>query len=345
MIRPTGFSNRWLRLDEFRALVVAAWDDLKRTRAYEFAVELAKHMRPLFPPNKAYQALERVATANATFGIATRIRNCRPPLSSASEQRTSICSSAGEPAARPTPTWPRPSTNRPVSRTSCGPARSTTGKDTTYQDALVQMTRFINTQPRQRLPLAYVRRGEILMDLGRFDEALDHFERVLAEYPDSISRRSRRCIWSARARSNEIIPTRPCRPGSACCTNRISIRRPMNGSSRCSRWAGCSYQIALTMQVDRKPRRRDRFRRRRGRVLWRPTTVSTTPFAASQEFVARYPKRPESSEARFLLAKALRDRAELPRFQLKRAETDNARKELKAKIQWLLTEAETSSKR
>ena len=49
------------------------------------------------------------------------------------------------------------------------------------------MTRFINTQPRQRLPLAYVRRGEILMDLGRFDEALDHFERVLAEYPLDIA--------------------------------------------------------------------------------------------------------------------------------------------------------------
>ena len=50
-----------------------------------------------------------------------------------------------------------------------------------------------------------------------------------------------------------------------------------------------------------------------------------------QEFVARYPKRPEASEARFLLAKSLRDRAMLPRFQLKRAETDNARKELKAR--------------
>jgi len=60
-----------------------------------------------------------------------------------------------------------------------------------------------------------------------------------------------------------------------------------------------------------------------------------------QEFVARYSKRPEAAEARFLLAKSLRDRAMLPRFQLKRAETDNARKELKAKIQALLTEAQS----
>ncbi len=63
-----------------------------------------------------------------------------------------------------------------------------------------------------------------------------------------------------------------------------------------------------------------------------------------EEFVARYSKRGESSEACFLLAKALRDRATLPRDQLKRAETDNARKELTAKIQALLTEGKTSWK-
>ena len=59
-----------------------------------------------------------------------------------------------------------------------------------------------------------------------------------------------------------------------------------------------------------------------------------------EEFVARFPNRLECPEARYLLAKALRERAVLPRVKLKKAETDNARKELQTEIQRQLNEAE-----
>ena len=65
-------------------------------------------------------------------------------------------------------------------------------------------------------------------------------------------------------------------------------------------------------------------------------------FAGSRNSSPAIPKRPECPEARFLLAKSLQNRATLPRYQLKRAETENARKELKAKVQALLTDAENA---
>ena len=208
-IHPVGFSNRWLRLDDFRAIVVAAWDDLKRTHAYEFAVELAKHMRPLFPPDQAYQAVERVATANELLAsqleaeIANRPYHVREQRDAELLERWRTSGKAYADLAESLHESPN---YADVLWTSSEHYRK--GHD--FQNALVQITRYINTQPRQRLPMAYVRRGEILMDLGRFDEALDHFERVLAEFP-STSPRSPPCIWSAPAKSNAISPIRRCR--------------------------------------------------------------------------------------------------------------------------------------
>ena len=131
MIHPVGFSNRWLRLDEFRAIVVAAWDDLRRTHAYEFAVELAKHMRPLFPPDQAYQAVERVATANELLASQLESEIAASPLSRArttlrrparalENERQSVCRPGR--SAR---------TSRPVLPTSYGRAPSIIGRGMT----------------------------------------------------------------------------------------------------------------------------------------------------------------------------------------------------------------------
>jgi len=340
MLKGTGFSNRWLRLEEFRAIVVAAWDDLKRTHAYEFAVELAKHMRPLFPPDKAYEAVERVATATQLLASQLEAEIADRPYRAREQRRAELLErwrTSGKAfadlaeALHESPRFPD------VLWISAEHYRL--GHD--YQDALAEMTRFINTQPRQRLPLAYVRRGEILMDLGRYDEAMDHFERVLVEYPlDIASYPAMYLVGACEVERNH--------PDKAVQAWQRVLHDPHLDPSA-NEWqqslfalGRLQYQIALTM----------------------PAPASTTPTANSnpgetrprpmaaydclddairrlQEFVSRYPKRPEAAEARFLLAKSLRDRAMLPRFQLRRAETDNARKELKAKIQGLLTEAQT----
>jgi tetratricopeptide (TPR) repeat protein len=341
MIRPTGFSNRWLRLDEFRAIVVAAWDDLKRTRAYEFAVELAKHMRPLFRPEEAYQAVERVATATQLLAsqleseIADRPYRVRQERNGDLFERWRTSGKAYADLAEALHESPR---FPDVLWTSAEHYRR--GHD--FQDALVQMTRFINTQPRQRLPLAYVRRGEILMDLGRYDEALDHFERVLAEYPlDIASFPAMYLVGACQVERNH--------PDAAVQAWQRVLHDPHLDPSA-NEWqeslfalGRLQYQIALTMQAPPTavpaPAPNSNPEEMRPRPLAAYDCFDDA-IRRLEEFVARYPKRPEASEARFLLANSLRERATLPRYQLKRAETDNARKEFRARIQSLLTHAE-----
>jgi tetratricopeptide (TPR) repeat protein len=336
MIRPTGFSNRWLRLDEFRGLVVVAWDDLKRTKAYEFAVELAKHMRPLFPAQEAYQALERVATANQLLASQLESEIADRPYRARQQRKADLLDrwrTSGKAYADLAEALHESPRFADVLWTSAEHYRQ--GHD--FQDALVQMTRFVNTQPRQRLPLAYVRRGEILMDLGRFDEALDHFERVLAEYPMDIASFPAMYLIGVC----EVERNHPDRAVQA--WQRVLHEPHLDPSA--NEWqvslfalGRLQYQIAQTMPVEPN-----------APASQSPSEARPRPLAAYrclddairrlEEFVSRYPKRPESPEARFLLAKSLRERAALPRYQLERAETDNARKELKTRIQSLLMQA------
>jgi tetratricopeptide (TPR) repeat protein len=339
-MRGSGFTNRWLQLDEFRRFVVAAFEDLKRTRAYEFAVELARHMRPLFPPKDAFEALERVATANELWAaqldteIAQRpflVRQQRNPellerWKTSGKAYAELAESLHESPKYPDVLWISSEHYR-------------RGHD--FQNALVQVTRFVNSQPKQRLPLAYVRRGEILMDLGRFNEALDHFERVLAEFPNDIAAFAAMYLVGAC----EVERNNPDKAVAA--WQRVLHEPHLDPSA--NEWQSSlfalgriQFEIAMTMKTEPTPE---------GGQSAAPTQeLRPRPPAAYErladsinrleEFVARYPNRAEAPEARFLLAKALRDRAVLPGLKLKKAETDNARKELRAEIQRQLNEAQ-----
>jgi tetratricopeptide (TPR) repeat protein len=335
-VRPNGFTNRWLQLDEFRRYVVAAFEDFKRTKAYEFAVELARHMRPLFPPKDAFEALERVATANELWAsqvdaeIAERpylVREQRMPellerWKTSGRAYAELAEALHESPKYPDVLWISSEHYR---------------KGHDFRDALVQVTRFINTQPKQRLPLAYVRRGEILMDLGRFDEALDHFDRALVEFPTDIAAFSAMYLIGAC----EVERNHPDKAVSA--WQRVLHEPHLDPSA--NEWQASlfalgriEFQIAMSMKSEPVPDGQPTQELRpRPAGAYERLDESINRL---EEFVARYPNRPETPEARFLLAKALRDRAVLPRQKLKRAETDNARKELQAEIQRQLNEAQ-----
>ncbi|HET6325130.1 MAG TPA: tetratricopeptide repeat protein [Planctomycetaceae bacterium] len=338
-VRSSGFTNRWLQHTEFRRFASAAFEDFKRTRAYEFAVELARHMRPLFPPKDAFEALERVATANELWAaqvdteIAQRpfvVRQQREPellerWKTSGKAHAELAESLHESPKYPEVLWISSEHYR-------------RGHD--FQNALVQVTRYINTQPKQRLPLAYVRRGEILMDLGRFNEALDHFERVLAEFPSDIAAFAAMYLVGAC----EVERNNPEKAVAA--WQRVLHEPHLDPSA--NEWqtslfalGRIQFEIAMTMKAEPAAE---------GAAATPSDEVRPRPAAAYErlddsikrleEFVARYPNRAEAPEARFLLAKALRNRAVLPGHKLKKAETDNARKELQAEIQRQLNEAQ-----
>jgi tetratricopeptide (TPR) repeat protein len=338
-MRISGFANRWVQLDEFRRFVVAAFEDFKRTRAYEFAVELARHMRPLFPPKEAHEALERLATANELWAAQVDAEIAARPFVVRQERNPELLErwkTSGKAYADLAEALHDSAKYSDVLWISSEHYRK--GHD--FKNALVQVTRYINTQPKQRLPLAYVRRGEILMDLGRFDEALDHFERVLAEFPTDIaSFAAMYLVGACEVERNN--------PDKAVVAWQRVLRDPHLDPSA-NEWQASlfalgriQFQIAMTLKAEPvaegTPVEPTQELRPRPPAAYERLDDSINRL---EEFVSRYPNRPEVPESRFLLAKALRDRAVLPRQKLKKAETDNARKELHAEIQRQLVEAQ-----
>jgi tetratricopeptide (TPR) repeat protein len=338
-IRPGGFTNRWLQLDDFRRFVIAAFEDFKRTRAYEFAIELARHMRPLFPPKQAFEALERVAAANELWAAQLEADVAKSPFVVREQRNPELLErwkTSGKAYADLAETLHDSPKYSDVLWISSEHYRK--GHD--FQSALMQVTRYINTEPKQRLPLAYVRRGEILMDLGRFDQALDHFERVLAEFPTDIASFGAMYLVGVC----EVERNNPDKAAAA--WQRVLHEPHLDPSAnewQSSLFALGRVQFLIGFTMKTPPPAEGAANPEPGQELRPRPAEAYARFDDAinrlEEFVARYPSRPECPEARFLLAKALRDRAVLPRLKLKKAETDNARKELQGEIQRQLTEA------
>jgi tetratricopeptide (TPR) repeat protein len=339
-VPPKGFTNRWLQLDDLRRFVLAAFDDFMRTRAYEFAIELARHMRPLFPPKDAFEALERVATANELWAAQLDAEIAKSPFVVREARMPELLErwkTSGKAYADLAESVHESPKYADVLWISSEHYRK--GHD--FQNALVQVTRYINTQPKQRLPIAYVRRGEVLMDLGRFDEALDHFERVLAEFPTDIAAFAAMYLVG-------VCEVERNKPDKAVAAWQRVLHEPHLDPSA-NEWqvslfalGRIQFEMAMTMKPEPAAE---------GAAATGPTQELRPRSPAAyerlddainrlEEFVARYPNRSESPEARFLLAKALRERAVLPRVKLKKAETDNARKELQTEIQRQLNGAQ-----
>jgi tetratricopeptide (TPR) repeat protein len=339
-VPPKGFTNRWLQLDDLRRFVLAAFDDFMRTRAYEFAIELARHMRPLFPPKDAFEALERVATANELWAAQLDSEIAKSPFVVREARMPELLErwkTSGKAYADLAEALHESPKYADVLWISSEHYRK--GHD--FQNALVQVTRYINTQPKQRLPMAYVRRGEVLMDLGRFDEALDHFERVLAEFPTDIAAFAAMYLVG-------VCEVERNKPDKAVAAWQRVLHEPHLDPSA-NEWqvslfalGRIQFEIAMTMKPEPAPE---------GATATGPTQELRPRSPAAyerlddainrlEEFVARYPNRLECPEARYLLANALRERAVLPRVKLKKAETDNARKELQTEIQRQLNGAQ-----
>jgi tetratricopeptide (TPR) repeat protein len=339
-VRPGGFANRWLQLDEFRRCAIAAFEDFKRTRAYEFAIELARHMRPLFPPKQAFEALERVATANELWATQLEADLAKSPYV-AREQRTPELLERWKTSGKAYADLAETLHDSPKYSDVLWISSEHYRKGHDFQNALVQVTRYINTEPKQRLPLAYVRRGETLMDLGRFDEALDHFERVLAEFPTDIASFAAMYLVGAC----EVERNNPEKAVAA--WQRVLHEPHLDPSA--NEWQSSlfalgrlQFEIGFTMKAE-PPAEGAPNAEPAQELRPRPAEAYARfddAINRLEEFVARYPSRPECPEARFLLAKALRDRAVLPRIKLRKAETDNARKELQVEIQRQLTGAQ-----
>ncbi|MGE3315591.1 MAG: tetratricopeptide repeat protein [Planctomycetaceae bacterium] len=331
MVKPDGYINRWLTLVEFRESILKAWNDWTADQLFDAAIDLARHMYPLFSEiearQKAASAIELSALQlddeleKATFTIR---RSRRSEL----HERWRRSGKAYADLAAALISSPKYADALWMSAQHYRNALDS-------ENALVQLTKFESTNSRERLALAYVTTGKVLMDLDRLDEALAYFEKVILDYPADIAAfEARFVIGSCRLERNEphlaekswreLLTSRDLDPSAEEWQLALfSLGRLLYQSAVMLEAKQQSDPLAFENQGP-TPELMQR---------WEET------ISRLKEFVNRYPDRPEVPEARCLFAKALQHAAELPRFKLRKAETENARNELVVAMHTRLREA------
>ncbi len=338
MVRqPRDFRNRWLSLDEFREIIRNAWDAWCAQHAYRWAIDLSKAMTPLLPE---VEANELRAEANRRWAehleeeLQKTPYSKRPPLRRQLRERRRQSGKAYADLAN---------TLRTSSRYSGELWNSAQHyyKGHDFESALIQLTRFINTRPKTGLPQALVLRGRVLMDLGRLDEAQEHFERVIENYPaEGIVFDAQFLTGKCHLERNELdlaektwrsILTSPLlKPGAGEELGSKEWRLALFSLGRL-----LYYRAAMLKSQAEVPQA--------GQPASEMSPTLVEAFARwdessrrLEEFLKRYPSASQAIEARYLLAKSLQHRAELPRRKLETAETDNARLELRRTMHaWL----------
>jgi len=347
--RPENYRNQWLSIDEFRKLILNAWNEWTEVGDFENPIALAKLMHPLFPK---FQALE--LTANARQQWAEHFEREFLTLTTGEktnrqEELRKLWQESGQAYANLAAALK--TTSRYPEALWVSAEHLYKGHD--FQGSLNQLTRFINTRPKLRLPMAYYQRGKLLMDMGRFDEALEHFTRVVRNYPTDTSAFDAR-LWIGRCHleKNQI--------GLAEKAWRDILKSEVLTPSA-QEWRQAQFELGrllfhsastLKSKVD-NPNNTDEPDVKRQNMLqafakWEQAIRLLDEYLQREETLNNNRTNPgtvpqildpQISEARFLLARSLQMSAMLPRKKLKAAETEIARNELRRTIRELLTRA------
>ncbi|HID24732.1 MAG TPA: tetratricopeptide repeat protein, partial [Planctomycetaceae bacterium] len=324
--RVEDFRNRWVSLEEFRQTILRAWNEWVDGHDYEEAITLANYMVPLFPKARALELAARAHQHWAEY-LAEQVEQApdakRPPLEKELRARwrasgRSFAKLADE--VRITSRYPD------LLWTSA--EHYYLGHD--FESALTQLDQFIALQRRNRLPAALVRKGECLMHLGRYEDALNIFRGVMAQYPtDPAFFRAQYVIGQCLLEQNkvdeaekawrDVLASETLTPAAEewrlalFCLARLLYRRAAflnEPSSTRSDEKTAGLASGKTAEL----------------ILW------DEAISRFDEYLQRYPQSAEAIEGAYLLAESLVRSAQILRQHLAKAETENARFELRDRI-------------
>ncbi|MCH7687493.1 MAG: tetratricopeptide repeat protein [Planctomycetes bacterium] len=335
--RTEDYRNQWLSIDDLRKLILGARNNWIDKADFENAIALSKIMTPLFP---RVQALELTAGAHQKWAAHLEQKFLDLPFSERQKQQEVLREQwRNSGRSHSDLAFALRTTSRYPEVLWISAEHFQKGHD--FQNALNQITRFINTRPRYRLPMAYLRRGKLLLNLGQLDEALEHFMRVVKNYPTDASAYNAQ-LWIGRCylEKNEIaLAEKAWR----------NILKSEILTPDAQEWREAQFELGrllfqkaffLKNSVE-NPRNTEKPETKQQKML--------QAFANWDEAISlmeEYLNREENiqtnlrtAEARFLLARSLQMSAELPRRKLKNAQTEIARNELHRTMQELLLQA------
>ena len=331
--RPGSFRNRWVSLKKLQEMVIDAWSSWMEHDQYDEAIALAEMMSPAVPRE---QALELLARASQRCAQHIEGEVARLPV----DQQAARREEAELRWKRSGKAFARLAENQ-RSRVDQFQALWTSAEDfikgRDFESAIEKLNMFIAERTSQLVPAALVRRGECQMNIGRLDEALRDFQDAIAHNPtdpaayqaqyligqchldrDEVDQAER--IWRKMLESADLTPT-------------------------AAEWRMALFSLGKLLYDSAELARRSA---QQGALSGRTTTTEqkTAELARFddailrlEEFRDRYPAASESSEVRFLLARALQKSAEVFEARWKTAETDIARSEFKRQMQERLERA------
>ncbi|MCH9652931.1 MAG: tetratricopeptide repeat protein [Planctomycetes bacterium] len=329
---PQDFRNRWMNLEQVQAYVLDAWNDWvdeekiqNGVTTFDTAIQLADFLPPLLPE---VQARELAANANRRWAEYYERLVEASPMSQHEEMKPKLkerwkqSGLAYYDLSRLLQT-----TDRYGEILSVSAEHFQKGQD--FETAIKVLTRFINTKPDKKMPQALVRRGEILIELDQLDDAINHFERVMTNYPtdvasfeakyllgvtylekDELDQASR--IWNEILESSILTPKAKQWKDSLFALGKLNYHRGKIADIQTAE----SKNDTKTEEQPVSEVKIDYYEEATKRL---------------SEYVNRYPESEQVHEARYLLARSLQNQAGRPRQEMKSAKTENARMELKRK--------------
>ena len=317
------FRNRWISLDEFRQSILRAWNEWIAAQAYEEAIALTQSMVPLFSKPealeltaRAYQHwaedLETTQEAAPSFQRKVIESELRSHWRASGRAFADLAELIG-------------TTSRYPDILLASANHYDRGHD--YQKALAQIEKFIALQRTSDLPQALVHQGEILMHLGRHDEATDRFQRVISQFPtDPFSFRAQYIIGQCLLEQDKVSEAerawRDVLASESLTPAAEEWRQALFALGR------LLYRRAELQRYEREKAKTDQSVPDLHKKLDAELALWDEAIARLDEFLQRYPQSRESDEAAYLLAQALARSARLLRVRLASAETENSRQEL-----------------
>jgi len=322
--------NRWITRDDFQRELFQAWNDWMDRQAIASAIELSAIMSPIVPAVRA-QKLNALAHEEWARQLAAEIP--RRPSSERDKLRLELLRRhrlTGRSYAK------LASMERTTTRYSDHLRSSAVEfhKGHDFENALQQLNELINLLPTENLARDLVTRGRVLMDLDRLSQARSDFRRVRNSYPTNQSAflaayllgqcelergnpKQAEEIWRGLLFSGTLKPAAPGWRMSL-----FSLGRHLFHAGK-----------ILKEQADKEKRRNDASWTQRREQAVRRWEAAINRL---DEFLGRYPRNPQTTEARFLVAMALQNIATVAREKLNEAEVENVRNEHRRRMYSLL---------
>lgn len=328
------YRNRWLPLPQFRERILQAWKHWTDRHAYQMAVKLSTVMSPLIPVVQA-QRLNGLANHRWVKYLANQLTTT--PFSERAQKQQIVWEHwrlSGAAYAKLAEISSTSSKYPTVLWTSAEHYRN--GHD--FKNSLNQFTRFINLQSTNKLPIALVRRGQVLLDLGRFKEARDHFQKVITTFPtDTAAFEAKYYIGQCYLELGDVQSAE---------TTWRKILTAERLAPAAIEWQKSLFSLGKLLYHSAVIQHDQAEQKAEGEIskqLLSSLKKSAERWEESRyrfvEYLERYPVSPHRNEARFLLAKSLQAESLYPQTVLKKAEVENVKLELRRKMYGLLQQA------